>query len=268
MDRSGQRAYNPVPCRSPEALEKMRTAGVIVARVLSDLGHMVRPGITTGTLDAAAERIIRDSGAVPSFKGYYGYPASICTSVNEEVVHGIPGDRVLVDGDIISIDAGAIWQGYHADAAVTVAVGAVSEAVSSLMVATQAALAAGIAAVRDGVRLGQVSHAIERAARQAGCGVVREYGGHGIGLQMHEKPSIRNWGPPGGGIRLREGMTLCLEPMLTLEGSATRVLADGWTVVTVDGSPAAHYEHTIAVTGDGAEILTLLPVEEPGEENR
>lgn len=246
----------------------MRTAGQIVARVLKHLSQMVRPGVTTAELDAAADAIIRDTGGIPSFKGYHGYPASICTSINEEIVHGIPGPRVLRDGDIVSIDAGAIWDGYHGDAAVTVAVGQVSDAVAALLAATRASLDAGIAAVRDGVRLGDISHAIERAAREAGCEVIREYGGHGIGREMHEPPSIRNWGPPGGGLKLREGMTLCLEPMLTLEGYATRVLKDGWTVVTSDGYPSAHYEHTVAVTVNGAEILTLLRVEEPLEATR
>ncbi len=246
----------------------MRTAGQIVARVLKHLSSMVRPGVTTAELDAAADAIIRDAGGIPSFKGYHGYPASVCTSINEEIVHGIPGPRVLREGDIVSIDAGAIWDGYHGDAAVTVAVGQVSEPVAALMAATRASLDAGIAAVRDGVRLGDVSHAIERAAREAGCEIIREYGGHGIGREMHEPPSIRNWGPPGGGLKLREGMTFCLEPMLTLEGYATRVLKDGWTVVTADGSPSAHYEHTLAVTANGAEILTLLPVEEPLEATR
>ena len=243
--------------RSPEELEKMRVAGQIVGRVLARLSELAVPGVTTQELDAVAECIIREAGGIPSFKGYHGYPASICASVNEEIVHGIPGDRVLVDGDIVSIDVGAIWHGYHGDAAVTVAVGEISERAAALMAATRAALEAGIAAVRDGARLGDVSHAIERSAREAGCEVIREYGGHGIGREMHEPPSIPNWGPPGGGLRLRQGMTICLEPMLTLGGYDTRVLQDGWTVVTADGSLSAHFEHTIAVTDDGAEILTL-----------
>lgn len=243
--------------RSPEELEKMRIAGQIVGRVLARISEIAVPGVTTKELDAVAESIIREAGGIPSFKGYHGYPASICASVNEEIVHGIPGDRVLVEGDIVSIDVGAIWQGYHGDAAVTLAVGEISEPAGTLMAATKAALEAGIAAVRDGVRLGDVSHAIEHSAREAGCEVIREYGGHGIGREMHEPPSIRNWGPPGGGLRLRQGMTICLEPMLTLEGYDTRVLQDGWTVVTADGSLSAHFEHTIAVTDNGAEILTL-----------
>ncbi len=243
--------------RSPEELEKMRVAGHIVGRVLARISEIALQGVTTQELDAVAESLIREAGGIPSFKGYHGYPASICASVNEEIVHGIPRDRVLVEGDIVSIDVGAIWQGYHGDAAVTLAVGEISEPAAALMAATKAALEAGIAAVRDGVRLGDVSHAIERSAREAGCEVIREYGGHGIGREMHEPPSIRNWGPPGGGLRLRQGMTICLEPMLTLGGYDTRVLQDGWTVVTADGSLSAHFEHTIAVTDDGAEILTL-----------
>jgi methionyl aminopeptidase len=247
-----------VPRRSPDELDKMRTAGSIVARVLDTTSRLVKPGVTTAELDAVAEALILQAGGVPSFKGYQGYPASICASVNEEIVHGIPGPRVLEEGDIVSIDVGAIWQGYHGDAAVTVAVGQVSEPIAALMAATRDALLAGISAVRDGARLGDVSHAIERTAREAGCEIIREYGGHGIGREMHEPPSIRNWGSPGGGLRLRDGMTLCLEPMLTLEGYATRVLEDGWTVVTADGSPSAHYEHTIVVREDGAEILTSV----------
>lgn len=243
--------------RSPEELEKMRVAGHIVGRVLARISEIALQGVTTQELDAVAESLIREAGGIPSFKGYHGYPASICASVNEEIVHGIPRDRVLVEGDIVSIDVGAIWQGYHGDAAVTLAVGEISEPAAALMAATKAALEAGIAAVRGGVRLGDVSHAIERSAREAGCEVIREYGGHGIGREMHEPPSIRNWGPPGGGLRLRQGMTICLEPMLTLGGYDTRVLQDGWTVVTADGSLSAHFEHTIAVTDDGAEILTL-----------
>jgi len=243
--------------RSPEELEKMRVAGHIVGRVLARISEIALQGVTTQELDAVAESLIREAGGIPSFKGYHGYPASICASVNAEIVHGIPRDRVLVEGDIVSIDVGAIWQGYHGDAAVTLAVGEISEPAAALMAATKAALEAGIAAVRDGVRLGDVSHAIERSAREAGCEVIREYGGHGIGREMHEPPSIRNWGPPGGGLRLRQGMTICLEPMLTLGGYDTRVLQDGWTVVTADGSLSAHFEHTIAVTDDGAEILTL-----------
>lgn len=234
----------------------MRRAGEIVARTLEETSALVRPGITTAELDRIAEKVIRDMGGIPSFKGYHGYPATICTSINEEIVHGIPGSRALRDGDLISIDAGAIWEGYQGDAAVTVGVGQVSPEAERLMEATRRALEAGIAAVRAGVRLGDVSHAIELAARSAGLEVIREYGGHGIGRAMHEEPRVLNWGPPGRGLQLRAGMTLAVEPMLTLGGYRTQQMDDGWTVITADLSLSAHFEHTIAVTEDGAEILT------------
>ncbi len=236
----------------------MRRAGRIVAQVLQELRGAVRPGITTASLDKMAETIIRDMGGEPSFKGYHGYPATICTSIDEQIVHGIPGPRALAPGEVISIDVGAIWEGYQGDAAITVPVGEVSSQVEALLAATERALAAGIAAVRDGGRLGAVSHAIEQTAREAGFGVVREYGGHGIGTKMHEPPNIPNWGPADSGLTLRKGMTFALEPMLTLCSPRNRVEEDHWTVVTVDGCPAAHFEHTIAVTEQGAEILTRL----------
>jgi len=244
--------------KTPTQIALMRRAGRIVARVLDMLRSMVRPGITTGELDQAAEQLIRDLGGEPSFKGYAGYPATICASVNEQIVHGIPGDRVLQEGDIVSLDVGAIWKGYQGDAAITVPVGEISQEAERLLQATKGALVAGIATVRHGVRLGDVSHAIEMAARKAGFEVVREYGGHGIGRKMHEPPRISNWGPPGRGIRLKAGMTLCLEPMLTTGGYETLTLDDQWTVVTADGSLSAHFEHTLAVTANGAEILTQL----------
>jgi len=247
-----------VATRTPQELERMRGAGEIVARVLEEVSALARPGITTAELDRVAERIIRGMGGTPSFKGYHGYPATICASINEEIVHGIPGPRPLREGDLISIDAGAIWEGYQGDAAVTVGVGQVSPEAERLMAVTRQALEAGIAAARDGHRLGDVSHAIESVAREAGLEVVREYGGHGIGRAMHEPPRILNWGPPGKGLRLRQGMTLALEPMLTLGDYHTRQLEDGWTVVTADLSLSAHFEHTIAVTDDGGEILTRV----------
>ncbi len=236
----------------------MRAAGHIVARVLEELRVLVAPGITTQELDRAAESMIRKMGGVPSFKGYLGYPASICASVNEEIVHGIPSPRVLVEGDILSLDVGAIWRGYQGDAAITVGVGRISSKAKRLIEATEAALVAGIDAVRAGARLGDVSHAVECAARSVGFEVVREYGGHGIGQRMHEPPRIPNWGPGGRGLVLRPGMTLALEPMLTSGGFETRQLADHWTVVTADGSLSAHFEHTVAVTEEGAEILTRV----------
>lgn len=247
-----------INCKTSQELEYMRAAGHIVARVLEELSALVVPGVTTEKLDRAAEALIRKMGGVPSFKGYLGYPASICTSVNEEIVHGIPGTRALVEGDIISLDVGTIWRGYQGDAAITVGVGRISARAERLVEATQAALFAGIGAVRAGARLGDISHAVERAARSAGFGVVREYGGHGIGQRMHEPPRIPNWGPGGRGLVLRPGMTFALEPMLTSGGFETRQLADHWTVVTADGSLAAHFEHTVVVTEEGAEILTRV----------
>ncbi len=237
-------------------LKRMRQAGRIVGRVLETMDSLVVPGVTTQELDEAAEAQIRRMGGTPSFKGYHGFPASICTSVNEEIVHGIPGPRRLAEGDIISVDAGAIWEGYQGDAARTYVVGAVSAEVQRLLDVTRAALEAGIAAARTGQRLGDVSHAIEQVARAAGLEIIREYGGHGIGAEMHEPPQIYNWGPGGRGPVLRSGMTLALEPMLSMGHFETRQQPDGWTVVTADGSLTAHFEHTIAVTERGGEILT------------
>jgi methionyl aminopeptidase len=251
-----RRQETGVRAKTQDELHKMRRAGAIVAAALEEVGRVVAPGVTTAELDSVAEKVIRDLGGIPSFKGYMGYPATICASVNEEIVHGIPGPRALCEGDIVSVDVGAIWQGYQGDAAITVAVGVIEPRLVALMEATEAALQAGISAARVGARLGEVSHAIEMAARQAGFEVIREYGGHGIGRTMHEDPRISNWGPPDRGIRLQEGMTLALEPMLSLGGYETRVLGDHWTVVTADGSPTAHFEHTVAVMADGGEVLT------------
>ncbi|MCD6519069.1 MAG: type I methionyl aminopeptidase [Anaerolineae bacterium] len=236
----------------------MRQAGRIVARVLAELRSMVAPGVTTEELDRAAESLIREMGGTPSFKGYMGYPATICASINEEIVHGIPGKRALQEGDIVSLDVGAIWEGWQADAAITVAVGSIPSQVQRLLEVTQKALEAGIAAARVGQRLGDISHAIEQVAHEAGLEVIREYGGHGIGRAMHEAPRIPNWGRPHQGLWLKAGMTFALEPMLTLGGYETKVLDDHWTVVTADGSLSAHYEHTIVVTRNGGKILTTL----------
>ena len=245
-----------VTIKTEDELARMRRAGEIVAKALAAVKTMVRPGVTTLELDTAAEELIRDHGGVPSFKGYHGFPGTICASVNEEIVHGIPGPRRLAEGDIISVDAGAIWEGYQGDAARTYVVGAVSAEVQRLLDVTRAALEAGIAAARTGQRLGDVSHAIEQVARAAGLEIIREYGGHGIGAEMHEPPQIYNWGPGGRGPVLRSGMTLALEPMLSMGHFETRQQPDGWTVVTADGSLTAHFEHTIAVTERGGEILT------------
>lgn len=247
-----------VTIKTEDELARMRRAGEIVAKALAAVKTMVRPGVTTLEMDTAAEELIRDHGGVPSFKGYHGFPGTICASVNEEIVHGIPGARVLRDGEIVSIDVGVIWEGYQGDSAITVAVGEASPEAQRLMDATQAALAATIAAARDGARLGDVSHAVEATAAGWGYDVVRQYGGHGIGKAMHEAPHVPNWGPAGRGLRLRAGMTMALEPMLTSDGSRTRTLDDGWTVVTANGDLSAHFEHTIVVTKDGGEVLTRI----------
>lgn len=251
--------------KSEREIALMRRAGQIVAKVLEAIRERVRPGITTGELDELAERIIRAEGAIPSFKGYDGgsdrppFPATICASVDNEVVHGIPSrQRVLEEGQILSVDVGAIYQGYHGDAAITVPVGKVSELARRLMEVTEGALYAGIAAARAGNRLGDISHAIQSYVESRGFSVVREYTGHGIGREMHEGLQVLNFGEPGRGVRLRAGMTLALEPMVNVGDWRTRVLADGWTVVTYDGSLSAHFEHTILVRDGEAEILTRL----------
>jgi methionyl aminopeptidase len=248
--------------KSAEELTKMRKAGRIVAGTIDAVLPEVRPGRSTLDLDRVAERYIREQGALPSFKGYRGtYPASICTSIDAEIVHGIPSaTRKLKEGMVLSLDFGAIWEGFHGDAAVTVFVGgqAPSEEAAKLAKETERALDAAIDVIRPGGRLSDIGHAIESVANEAGLGVIREYGGHGIGRKMHEEPFIQNWGPPGRGPELRPGLTIAIEPMFTLGGEANRVLADGWTVVTADGSLAAHFEHTVAVTQDGVEVLTSL----------
>ncbi|HYZ11094.1 MAG TPA: type I methionyl aminopeptidase [Actinomycetota bacterium] len=244
--------------KSPEELEKMARAGRIVASTRERTLDAVRSGITTGELDAIAEKHIRSNGAVPSFKGYRGFPRSICASVNEELVHGIPGDRALREGDLLSLDFGAIWEGYHADSAVTVFVGGVppSGEAEKLVRVTEEALEAGLSQVREGGRLSDIGHAVQQVVEGAGFGVVREYVGHGIGQRLHEDPPIPNYGDPGRGPELRPGMALAIEPMVTLGDWATRVLDDGWTVVTEDGSLCAHFEHTIVLTGGGPRVLT------------
>jgi methionyl aminopeptidase len=246
--------------KSNEELDRMRRAGRIVAETISSVVEAVRPGVTTSDLDRLAESIIRERGATPSFLNYKGtYPATICASIDDEIVHGIPSEkRVLEEGQLLSLDFGAIWEGFHADSAVSVFVGGVapSEEAARLLKTTEEALYAGISAVHPGGRLSDIGHAIETVATAAGLGIVREYGGHGIGRAMHEDPFIQNFGRPGRGPDLRPGLVIAIEPMLMLGGEQTRVLADGWTVVTADGSLAAHFEHTVAVTDDGPEVLT------------
>jgi|HubBroStandDraft_1064217.scaffolds.fasta_scaffold23821_2 methionyl aminopeptidase len=247
-----------IEIKTPEQLALMREAGLVVAQVLSATAAAAEPGISTAELDEIAAREIKAAGAKPSFLGYHGYPATICTSVNAEIVHGIPDDRVkLAAGDVLSIDAGAIVGGWHGDAALTVAIGGVSEEVQALMTACELALWRGIAAATAGSRLTDVSHAIEASVQANGeYGIVREYTGHFIGSAMHMEPPVPNYGRPGHGPVLTSGMALAIEPMLTLGDRRTRLLSDDWTVVTVDGSLAAHFEHTVAVTSDGPWVLT------------
>jgi methionyl aminopeptidase len=251
--------------KTPAQVAKMRLAGLVVAETLERLSSAVRPGISTGELDAIAEESIRGAGAVPSFKGYHGYPASICASVNEQIVHAIPSaDQVLRDGDLISIDCGAILDGWHGDAAVTVPVGEVSAELLRLAQVAEHAMWAGIAAAARGCRSGRgrltdVSHAIEKEVRrQSRYGIVRGYGGHGIGSEMHQDPHVHNHGRPGKGPRLVPGLCIAIEPMLTLGSPRTVEEADGWTVVTADSSVAAHVEHTIALLEDGVWVLTAF----------
>ena len=236
----------------------MRQAGRIVGRTLAHLREGIRPGVLTVELDRVADELIRGAGAVPSFKGYRGYPASLCVSINEELVHGIPGPRRLREGDIVSLDLGAIYHDYHADAAITVGVGVIGAEARHLLKATAGALAAGIQRARAGNRLGDISAAIQSYVEARGLSVVREYVGHGIGREMHEPPPVPNFGSPGQGPLLRPGMTLALEPMVNAGSPATRVLEDHWTVVTVDGSLSAHFEHTLAIGEVEPEILTDL----------
>ena len=241
----------------------MRRASRIVAEVLETMRERVVPGVTTAELDEMAEEIIRGHNAIPSFKGYppgsvYPFPASICASINEELVHGIPGPRVLEEGDIISIDVGAILDGYHGDAAVTLPVGQISPETQELLVVTEGALCAGISAAKAGNRSGDVSAAIQSYVEDRGYNVVREYTGHGIGRSMHEDPQVPNYGEPRRGVPLRQGMTIALEPMVLAGDRRVRVLDDHWTVVSSDGELTAHFEHSIAITNGDAEILTRL----------
>jgi methionyl aminopeptidase len=226
--------------------------------VLSELSAMVAPGVTTKELDAAAEALVRDVGGEPAFKGYHGYPATVCASVNDQVVHGIPTVRRLVEGDILSLDMGAKLDGFFGDCATTVPVGSISTEAAELLRVTEEALFRGIDVVRPGARVSDIGAAIQQHVEANGFSVVREFVGHGIGTALHEDPQIANYGPPGRGPRLVEGMVLAIEPMVNAGKAVVKVLSDGWTAVTRDGSLSAHFEHTVAVTGDGQEILTLL----------
>ncbi len=245
-------------CKSDSEIQRMREAGRIVALTHEELRKAVQPGITTLELDQIAETTIRKHGAEPSFKGYNGFPASICASVNEELVHGIPGKRVLKEGDIISIDAGAYIHGFHGDAAITLPVGKISSEAQALLEVTEQSLYEGIRKAVIDNRLSDISHAIQTYVEARGYSIVRDYVGHGIGANMHESPQIPNFGLPSRGPRLKKGMVLAIEPMVNIGSYHVRTLLDNWTVVTEDGKWCAHFEHTIAITDNGPEILTKL----------
>jgi methionyl aminopeptidase len=233
----------------------------LVAQVLAELRRMAVPGVTTEDIDSAAERLVRAEGAEPAFKGYHGYPATVCVSANEQVVHGIPSKRPLVEGDILSIDMGAKLDGFFGDCAVTVPIGRVSQEATELLRVTEEALFHGIEAVKPGARVSDIGAAVQQHVETHGFSVVREFVGHGIGTSLHEEPQIANYGPGGRGPRLAEGMVLAIEPMVNAGKPAVKVLSDGWTAVTRDGSLSAHFEHTVVVAATGCEILTLLPAD-------
>ncbi|MBN8237406.1 type I methionyl aminopeptidase [Halobacillus kuroshimensis] len=243
-------------CKTPRELDIMREAGRIVALTHQKMKENIRPGITTGELDKIADKFIRSMDAIPSFKGYNGFRGSICASVNEELVHGIPGDRVLNDGDIISIDIGAKYKGYHGDSAWTYPVGTVDEGTLELLRVTEQSLFKGLDEAKPGERLSNISHAIQSYVEPEGFSIVREYVGHGVGQELHEDPQIPHYGPPNKGPRLKPGMVLAVEPMINAGSRHVKTLNDQWTVVTQDGKMCAHFEHTIAITDEGYEILT------------
>jgi methionyl aminopeptidase len=246
-----------ITIKSANEIEKMRRAGRLVARTHQELQRYIRPGVTTLELDRRAEQFIRSFGAVPSFKGYNGFAGSVCTSVNEELVHGIPGPRKLKDGDIITIDIGVYLDGFHGDSAWTYPVGNVAPEVARLLEVTEASLYAGLEVLRSGIRLGDIGSRIQAVAESAGFSIVQEYAGHGIGRELHEQPTVPNYGTAGRGGRLKSGMTLAIEPMVNMGSRHVHTLDDGWTVVTDDGSWCAHFEHTTLITDEGYEILTL-----------
>jgi methionyl aminopeptidase len=242
--------------KSPQEIDIMRRGGRILGDTLDALQEALRPGITTGELDTIAEARITGAGASPSFKGYRGFPASICTSPNEVIVHGIPDGTRLEDGDVISLDVGVLYEGFHVDSAWTFPVGDLDPRVAELLKVTEESLAAAVERCKPGNRLGDVGYAIEQVAEGAGFSIVREYVGHGVGRALHEDPQIPNYGPPGRRELLTEGMTLAIEPMVNAGGPETKLLSDGWTVTTLDGSISAHFEHTVAITEEGYEVLT------------
>ncbi len=245
--------------KTKEEIAKMRKAGRVVAEMLEKCTAAARPGMSTAELDLVAREVLERRGARSNFLNYHGFPAVICTSPNSVIVHGIPGPYRLRDGDILSIDCGAIIEGYHGDAAVTIPIGRVTEEAQELIEVTRDSLWSAIETMRDGSRLSDIGHAVQTVAEGAGFSVVREYVGHGIGTAMHEEPQVPNYGPPGRGIKLKVGHVLAVEPMVNAGSPATQVMDDGWTVVTADGHLSAHFEHTVAVTDDGPEVLTASP---------
>jgi len=251
--------------KSKKELEKMRAAGRVTGLVLQELKRLVQPGVTTIEIDRAAEKMIRDAGGLPTFKGYHGFPYSICASVNEQVVHGFPSDYVLKDGDIFSIDCGVTLEGFVGDTATTVPVGNVSEDWLALVRVTEECLDLAIEECRPGRHLGDIGAVVQQHAEARGYGVVRDYVGHGIGRRMHEDPQIPNYGKRGQGPKIKAGYVFAVEPMINLGTQHTKVLADGWTVVTLDGKPSAHVEHTIAITEEGPEVLTKIAANDPAE---
>lgn len=247
-----------ITTKNPDDFSRMRHAGKVVARIHEAVRAAAQPGVSLLDLDALAAQVISDGDCTPNFLNYHGFPANTCLSVNNEIVHGIPSKRELKEGDVLSLDAGAIYDGWHADAAITFGIGEIPDEARKLISVTEQALDIGIEMSRPGVRLGDLGHAISEVAEPHGYGVVREYTGHGIGLQMHEDPQVLNYGTSGKGMKLKAGMAICIEPMFNLGTHETRVLDDHWTVVTADGTLSAHFEHTIAITKDGPEVLTLL----------
>jgi methionyl aminopeptidase len=245
-----------IPVKTEKEVILMRASGSLAAEVLQRVAEAVAPGVTTQELDERARQILRERGAESAFLGYHGYPGAICISINEEVIHGIPGSRRIAMGDLVSLDVGVKYEGFIGDNATTVMVGVTNPDHVRLVTTTQEALMAGIAVVRDGVRLSDVSHAVEQAALAGGCTVVRDFVGHGVGRQLHEDPQVPNYGRPGRGPVLKNGMTICIEPMVNLGCADVDLLADGWTVVTRDRQPSAHFEHTVLVRPGGADVLT------------
>jgi methionyl aminopeptidase len=248
-----------ISLKSPRELDLMRKAGAIVAQILDEMANIAKPGMTTGEIDRFAEKRIQDLGAQPAFKGYHGFPATVCISVNDEVVHGIPSPkRVLKDGDIVGLDFGVIYQGWYGDSARTVTVGTVKPEVQKLVDVTRESLYKGIEQCREGNRVFDIGHAVQNYVEGFGFSVVREFVGHGIGRSLHEEPQVPNYGPKGKGTLLKVGMVLAIEPMINAGSHEVKVLSDGWTAVTVDRSLSAHFEHTVAITPNGPEILTII----------